>query len=148
MALGDAILKLSEYSREDLMGNDTENREKRLQDVETSTISYETMQFITDLNGIYYSEVDRCHTTTPTADQLDLTLVLPLSISFLLHPRKRLSRYQQLSIVLIQYSLVRWSRGAADRTVVIVTLSMPSYRNMNVQFPHGNSREGCPGSGP
>jgi hypothetical protein len=54
MAIGDAILALSEYSRDELMGNYTDFRERRLQGAETSSINYDNAQFITDPNGIYF----------------------------------------------------------------------------------------------
>jgi hypothetical protein len=54
MAIGDAILALSEYSRDELMGNYTEYRQRRADGTETSMINYETAQFITDPNAVYF----------------------------------------------------------------------------------------------
>lgn len=54
IAIGDAILALSEFSKAELAGNYTEYRERRFLGAETNEINFETEQFITDPNFVYY----------------------------------------------------------------------------------------------
>lgn len=54
MAIGDAVLALSEFSKAELAGNYTEYRQKRLAGAETNKINFETEQFITNPDFVYY----------------------------------------------------------------------------------------------
>lgn len=54
IAIGDAILALSEYSKAELVGNYTEYRAKRFLGAETNMINFETEQFITNPDFVYY----------------------------------------------------------------------------------------------
>lgn len=54
MAIGDAVLALSEYSKAELAGNYTQYRERRAMGAMTNMINYETDQFITSPDNVYY----------------------------------------------------------------------------------------------
>ena len=54
MAIGDAIMALSQFSKEELRGNYTEYRQQRAMGATTSDINYVSAQFITSPNGTYY----------------------------------------------------------------------------------------------
>lgn len=54
LAIGDAILGLSQYSKAELAGNYTTFRRRRAEGAKTVTINYDNAQFITDPNATYY----------------------------------------------------------------------------------------------